>query len=110
MHFIVMLCRGAIIKINMRKIKTAKQMERHLKGLANHRRIEILFLVADSPGIILEGIIEKIGVHPSTVGEHVRVLNHAGLIDKRYVGRSVAHTLSPYGKIFVRFLKSFQKI
>ena len=25
--------------------KTAKQMERHLKGIANHRRIDVLLLV-----------------------------------------------------------------
>ena len=34
-----------------RKTKTAKQMERHFKGIANHYRIEILLLVEKRPGI-----------------------------------------------------------
>lgn len=29
-------------------MKTAKQLERYFKGLANHRRIDILFLVRKS--------------------------------------------------------------
>ena len=38
--------------------KSAKQMERHLKGVANHRRIEILFLIATNKGITVEDIDE----------------------------------------------------
>jgi len=30
------------------KTKSAKQLERHFKGIANHRRIEILFLIAEN--------------------------------------------------------------
>ena len=42
----------------MGKIKTAKQMERHLKGMSNHYRIEILLLVSKNNGITLDGIIK----------------------------------------------------
>jgi len=94
----------------MAKIKTAKQMERHLKGMANHHRIGILLAVASNDGIILDGIIEILDANPKTIGEHTRRLNNAGLINKKYKGKFVEHTLSPYGKIFVNFLKSFQNI
>lgn len=93
----------------MEKIKTAKQMERHLKGVANHYRIEILLLVAEREGITLEGIVEALRANPKTIGEHTRRLYQAGLISKRYSGKFVEHTLSPYGKTFVHFLKSFQQ-
>ena len=92
----------------MAKVKTAKQMERHLKGMANHHRIEILLLVARNDGITLDGIIESLDANPKTIGEHTRRLHHAGLINKKYKGKFVEHSLSPYGKIFVNFLKSFQ--
>lgn len=92
---------------NMGKLKTAKQMERHLKGISNHYRIEILLLIANSNGITLEGIIEKIKGNEKTLGEHTRRLYLAGLITKRYQGKYVEHSLSPYGRVFVRFLKSF---
>lgn len=94
----------------MKKIKTAKQMERHLKGMANHYRIEILLLIADRDGITLEDIFKTLNANPKTIGEHTRRLYLAGLINKKYRGKFVEHTLSPYGKTFVRFLRSFQKI
>lgn len=84
-------------------------MERHLKGIANHRRIEILLLVAVRKGIALGDIVETIGANEKTVGEHTRRLHQAGLINKKYRGKFVEHSLTPYGKIFVSFLKSFQR-
>jgi DNA-binding MarR family transcriptional regulator len=92
----------------MTKFKTAKQMERHLKGMANHYRIEILLLIARSEGITLEDIIAKLKANEKTLGEHTRRLHLAGLINKKYRGKFVEHTLSPYGRTFVKFLKSFQ--
>ncbi len=92
----------------MKKTKTAKQMERHMKGIANHYRIEILLLIAESEGITLDNIIETLGANEKTIGEHTRRLYQSGLIQKKYRGKFVEHSLSPYGKLFVRFLKAFQ--
>jgi predicted transcriptional regulator len=91
-----------------RKLKTSKQMERHLKGMANHYRIDILFAVEENKGITLNNIIESVDANEKTIGEHVRRLYQAGLLNKKYHGHFVKHELSPYGKLFVRFLKSFQ--
>ena len=85
-------------------------MERHLKGMANHYRIEILLLVAKNDNITLDGITESLEANPKTIGEHTRRLYNAGLINKKYRGKFVEHALSPYGKLFVHFLKSFQNI
>ena len=93
----------------MKKIKTAKQMERHLKGIANHYRIAILLLVAERESITLEDIVETLNANGKTIGEHTRRLYLAGLINKDYRGKFVEHSLSPYGKTFVQFLKSFQR-
>ena len=84
-------------------------MERHLKGMSNHYRIEILLLIAESGGITLENIVKTIGANEKTLGEHTRRLFQAGLINKKYRGKFVEHTLSPYGKAFSRFLKTFQQ-
>ncbi len=85
-------------------------MERHLKGLANHYRIEILLAVASHPRITLEEIIELIKANEKTIGEHARRLNIAGLINKKYQGKFVLHELSPYGKVFADFLKTFRSL
>lgn len=81
-----------------------------MKGMANHHRIEILLLIAERGGITLEDIVESLDANGKTIGEHARRLNQAGLVNKKYRGKFVEHTLSPYGKIFVRFLKAFQNI
>lgn len=92
----------------MAKLKTAKQMERHLKGIANHYRIQILFIIDSQKNITLEGIVERLRANEKTIGEHTRRLYLAGLVTKNYKGKYVEHSLSPYGKTFVDFLKSFQ--
>ena len=85
-------------------------MERHLKGMANHYRIEILLLVGKREGITLADIIETIKANEKTIGEHARRLFNAGLINKKHNGVFVELSLSPYGKMFVNFLKSFKKL
>ena len=92
------------------KRKSSKQIERHIKGIANHYRIEILLLIADNNGITFENIVETLGANEKTIGAHTRRLNEAGLIQKRYRGPFVEHSLSPYGKIFAKFIKSFREI
>ncbi len=91
----------------MEKTKTSKQMERHFKGIANHKRIDILLLVKDSEGITLEGIAEKLKGNFKTISEHTRRLVQAGLLNKKYRGRKVAHSLSPYGQKFINFITTF---
>jgi len=92
----------------MNKIKTSKQLERHFKGIANHRRLDILFLVKDSNGITLEEMAERLKCNFKTLSEHTLKLVQAGLLNKKYQGRTVAHSLSPYGQKLIEFIITFQ--
>ena len=92
----------------MKKIKTSKQIERHVKGVANHHRIDILFLIATNDGVTVEEIADSLQCNVKTVSEHTRRLVQAGFVEKKYRGRTVCHSLSPYGKIFRVFLTTFQ--
>ena len=58
--------------------------------------------------ITVEDIAEMLNANFKTISEHTRKLNSSGLVNKRYKGRYVAHELSPYGKQFIKFTKSFQ--
>ena len=89
------------------KTKTAKQLERHFKGVANHRRIAILLLVSKNPDITLEAISEDLDCNIKTISEHTRRLVQAGLLNKEYRGRKVEHRVSPYGKLFCDFISKF---
>ena len=93
---------------NMKKIKNSRQLERHFKGIANHRRIDILFLVQDLNGITLENIAGKMECNLKTISEHTRRLVQAGLLNKQYRGRTVTHSLSPYGEKLTKFIRTFQ--
>ena len=89
-------------------MKTAKQLERYFKGLANHWRIRILLLVSRQPEITLDQIAKELSGNPKTISEHTRRLVQAGLLNKKYRGSSVIHTLSPYGEKALTFLGVFQ--
>jgi predicted transcriptional regulator len=88
-------------------MKTSKQLERHFKGVANHRRIQILTAIAAKPQITLEEISEEIQCNFKTVSEHTRRLVLAGLVNKKYRGRKVEHSLSLYGIRLFTILKTF---
>lgn len=88
-------------------MKKPKQLERYFKGAANHRRISILALVGRREGITLDEIAEALDANFKTISQHTRSLVHAGLLNKSYRGREVTHELSPYGRRFLAFIKTF---
>ena len=88
-------------------MKTPKQLERYFKGAANHWRISILSVVDKNDGISLQEIADALGGHFKTISQHTKSLVQAGLLNKKYKGRQVIHSLSPYGQSFLKFMKTF---
>ncbi len=88
-------------------MKTSKQLERYFKGAANHWRISILFVVKENDGLCVDDIANKVGGNFKTISQHTKSLVQAGLLNKKYKGRQVQHSLSPYGKSFLDFMKTF---
>jgi len=64
-------------------------------------------IVGKNEGITLEKICAELNCNLKTLSEHARRLVQAGLLDKKYRGREVAHSLSPYGKIILKFILTF---
>ena len=88
-------------------MKTPKQLERYFKGAANHRRIAILITVEKNDGIAVAKIADTLEANFKTISQHTRSLVQAGLLNKKYRGRQVTHSLSPYGNAFLKFMKTF---
>jgi len=88
-------------------MKNSKQLERYFKGVANYQRINILLLVSKNKNITVEGLAEAMDKNIKTISEHTRRLVQAGLLNKKYQGRNVEHSLSPYGQKFLKFMKTF---
>ena len=78
--------------------------ERIMKGVANHRRIQILQLLAQQPGLTLYEVRDDIGIANQTACEHLHRLCRAGLVQKRALGRNVIHTLSQLGRQILALL------
>ena len=89
-------------------MKSSRQLERHLKGLANHWRLDILFFLDKKSEATLDELIAGLKGNQKTFSSHTGKLLQAGLLNKRYQGRNVLHSLSPYGKAFCGFLKTLQ--
>ncbi len=89
-------------------MKSYRQLERIMKGVANHRRIEILDLLYREPQLSVMEISEKLGVNFKTISEHVRRLAHAGLVLKRSEGAAVRHALVPQGTLILKFLRTLE--
>jgi DNA-binding MarR family transcriptional regulator len=92
-----------------KKLKGPRKMERHFKGVSNHRRIQILMLISKKPDITLEDIANTVHGNVKTIADHTRRLVLAGLVEKTHAGRSVQHKLTPYGRKFNDFLTDFAR-
>lgn len=89
-------------------MKPARHLERIAKGFANHRRIEILKLLARKPELSLFEISEALRINFKTASEHTRRLTLAGLVMKRYEGREVRHAVTTLGKNILTFLRMLE--
>ncbi|HBV33540.1 TPA: hypothetical protein DEB72_03435 [Patescibacteria group bacterium] len=75
--------------------------------MANHRRIDIMRFVRRADGATLQQISDGLKCNFKTISEHTRRLVQAGLLNKKYQGQRVLHSLSPYGKRFLTFSQTF---
>ena len=87
---------------------SAKRLQRHMKGVANHRRISILLLLERNPGLSLLDIAERLKWNFKTTADHLQRLTTAGLIIKgRHTG-SVPHKLTKRGQTVLEFLRTLE--
>jgi len=84
----------------MRKQKKVnfKYLEKIMKGGANHRRLQILFLLEKNPGLSVDLVSTNLNVIFVTIASHLQKLHSSGLVSKKYVGRTVVHFVTKRGK------------
>lgn len=89
-------------------MKKPKQLERVVKGFANHRRIEILSLLEKTPELSVLEIADILRINFKTASEHIRRLAIPGLVMKRNDANAVRHALTPLGKSILKFLRTLE--
>ena len=87
---------------------TYRKLERIVKGFANHRRIQIIELLAREPELSVDEISERLNIGYENTSDHVRKLAIAGLVLKRNEGSAVRHKLTPRAKFILVFCKKLQ--
>lgn len=85
--------------------KTVKQLERIVKGFANHRRLQILSLLYKEPELSVQEISEKLKSEFKNISAHINKMAIAGLVIKRSEGNMVRHKLTNRGKTILQFVR-----
>ena len=88
--------------------KSYRELEQIVKGAANHRRIQILNLLAVEPELSVADISERLNINYKTSSEHIRRLAIAGFVLKRSAGLTVQHKLTPQAQTILKFLKTLE--
>ena len=83
-------------------------MERLVRGFSNHRRIEIIELLAKSPELSVVEISDILKINYKTGADHIRRLTIAGIIMKRNDNNFVRHALTNDGKSVLKFLRTLE--
>jgi len=89
-------------------MRKTRELERIIKGAANHRRIEILMLLEKEPELSVFEISDTLRINFKTGSEHIRRLAIAGLVMKRSDGNSVRHALTGRGQSILKFLRTLE--
>ena len=85
-----------------------RQIERIVKGFANHRRVQIVTLLEETPELSVAEIATKLKINFKTASEHIRRLAIAGLVLKRNRGVNVLNKLSAQGESILKFLRKLE--
>ena len=88
--------------------KKFRQLERVVKGFANHRRLEILELLRREPELSVEEVAKKLSTGYMNISDHIRKLAIAGLVLKRNEGKAVRHKLTPRALAVLTFCKTLE--
>ena len=58
----------------------------------------------------MDDIAKTLDCNFKTVSVHTLKLVSAGLVNKNYSGRFIMHSVSPYGRFFLKFISDFKKM
>jgi DNA-binding transcriptional ArsR family regulator len=83
-----------------------RQLERIVKGFANHRRLQILDLLKKEPDLTIDQLCERTKSEYMNISDHVRKMAAAGLVSKRNDGAYVRHKLTRRAEGILAFCKN----
>ena len=88
--------------------KRYRELEKILKGVASHRRVQIVDLLERKAELSVLEIADELSIDFRTAGEHLRKLVISGLVMKRHDGAAVRHALTSRGKYVLKFCRTLE--
>lgn len=85
--------------------KNIRELERIIKGFANHNRLKILDLLGKEPNLSVQEISDKVKSDFKNVSAHVTKMAIAGLVTKKSEGNIIRHKLTRRGKSILQFVR-----
>lgn len=95
-------------KLSLNRKYNFRQLERIIRGISNHRRIEILTLLEKNPELSVIDISKRLNVNFKTIADHIRRLTIAGFVMKKSVGPAICHRLTKRGEKALKFLRTLE--
>ena len=83
-----------------------RNIERLVKGFANHNRLKILVLLEKEPELSVADIADKLKIGYENASDHIRKMAIAGLLMKRNDGPNVRHKLTNRAESILAFCKT----
>lgn len=88
--------------------KTNRELERIVKGFANHRRLQILSLLKKEPELSIQEVAEKVKSDEKNISSHVSKMAISGLVMKRNDNKSVRLKLTKRGNNILTFVRMLE--
>jgi predicted transcriptional regulator len=85
-----------------------KKLERIIKGVANHRRLQILALIDKEPELSVLEISEKLKSEFKNISAHINKMAVSGLVMKRSDSKSIRQKLTKRGIIILKFVRMLE--
>ncbi|OGI89436.1 hypothetical protein A2911_01445 [Candidatus Nomurabacteria bacterium RIFCSPLOWO2_01_FULL_40_15] len=88
--------------------KTNRELERIIKGFANHRRLQILALLKKEPELSVQEVAERVKSDEKNISAHLNKMAISGLVMKRSDNRSVRLKLTKRGNNILTFVRMLE--
>ena len=88
--------------------KSNRELERIVKGFANHRRLQILALLHKEPELSVQEVAEKLRSDFKNISAHINRMAISGLLMKRNDFHSVRHKLTRRGLQVLKFVRTLE--
>ncbi len=88
--------------------KNYRTLERLVRGFANHRRIQLMDVLKNTPEMSVDEISDSLNINYKTTSDHLRRLAIAGLVFKKSDSVSIRHKLTKRAEYVLKFLRTLE--